>query len=421
MADIKWSAFPSGGAIVAGDQTVGLRAGANVRLTANTFGNLSLSTNTVSSTNTNGNINIAPNGTGVALIGSSTSVSTTSRLQVSNPGSGTGVLVSAYQNAASAAALFNMNKSRSTTIGSFTTVQNGDTIGSLLWQADDGTTFKTTAAITATVSGSVSTGVVPCQLTLRTTNTSGTVTTALTISNAQIVTLANALPVTSGGTGLTSTTANQLLYSSATSTIAGLATANNGILVTSNAGAPSISSTLPSGIAATNMALTTPTLGAASATSLSFSSTSGIIGTTTNDSAAAGSVGQYAETVVPFASRFSVATNTAVNTTSISLTAGDWDVWGNQGYFTGAGTIVVDMSAWVSATSATQPDLSLIASVSLGTGIVICATGNAGYNLTIPMQRFRLATTTTIYLSSYNNFSVSTLLAYGAINARRRR
>jgi len=167
------------------------------------------------------------------------------------------------------------------------------------------------------------------------------------------------------------------------------------------------------------LTLTTPVIGAASATSIAFTSTSGIIGTTTNDNAAAGSVGQYAETVVPFASRFSIATNTAVNTTSISLTAGDWDVWGNQGYFTGAGTNVVDMSAWVSATSATQPDLSLIASVSLGTGIVICATGNAGYNLTIPMQRFSLATTTTIYLSSYNNFSVNTLLAYGAINARR--
>ena len=90
------------------------------------------------------------------------------------------------------------------------------------------------------------------------------------------LTLTLPVGVTSGGTGLTSTTINQLLYSSGTSTIAGLATANNGVLVTSAGGVPSISSTLPSGIAATNMALTTPTLGAASATSLSFSSTSGV-------------------------------------------------------------------------------------------------------------------------------------------------
>jgi len=74
-------------------------------------------------------------------------------------------------------------------------------------------------------------------------------------------TLTLPVPVTSGGTGLTSTTINQLLYSSAANTIAGLATANNGVLVTSAGGVPSISSTLPSGMAATNMVLTTPNIG----------------------------------------------------------------------------------------------------------------------------------------------------------------
>jgi len=59
---------------------------------------------------------------------------------------------------------------------------------------------------------------------------------------------ATSIAVTSGGTGLASTTANQILYSSATSTIAGLATANNGALITSAAGVPSISSTLPSAV-----------------------------------------------------------------------------------------------------------------------------------------------------------------------------
>jgi hypothetical protein len=54
--------------------------------------------------------------------------------------------------------------------------------------------------------------------------------------------------VTSGGTGLSSTTANQLLYSSSTSVIAGLATANNGTLVTDGSGVPSISSTLPTAV-----------------------------------------------------------------------------------------------------------------------------------------------------------------------------
>lgn len=46
--------------------------------------------------------------------------------------------------------------------------------------------------------------------------------------------------VVHGGTGLVATTINQLLYSSANNTIAGLATANNGLLVTGNTGVPSI-------------------------------------------------------------------------------------------------------------------------------------------------------------------------------------
>lgn len=54
--------------------------------------------------------------------------------------------------------------------------------------------------------------------------------------------------VTHGGTGLTSTTVNQLLYSSATNTIAGLATATNGTLITDGSGVPSISSTLPTAV-----------------------------------------------------------------------------------------------------------------------------------------------------------------------------
>lgn len=45
-----------------------------------------------------------------------------------------------------------------------------------------------------------------------------------------------------------STTINQILYSSAANTLAGLATANNGILITSAGGVPSISSTPPAAV-----------------------------------------------------------------------------------------------------------------------------------------------------------------------------
>jgi hypothetical protein len=74
MADIKWSAFPDGGAITSGDEVVGLRSGANTRLTANTFDNLNLDTNTISSLDTDGNINIDPNGVGLVVIQGSTGI-----------------------------------------------------------------------------------------------------------------------------------------------------------------------------------------------------------------------------------------------------------------------------------------------------------------------------------------------------------
>lgn len=52
-----------------------------------------------------------------------------------------------------------------------------------------------------------------------------------------------ALTVFQGGTGLTGTTVNQILYSSAANTIAGLATANSAVLATNGSGVPSITAT----------------------------------------------------------------------------------------------------------------------------------------------------------------------------------
>lgn len=63
------------------------------------------------------------------------------------------------------------------------------------------------------------------------------------------------------GGGVTSGTVNQLAYYSATgSSLAGLSTANNGVLVTSASGAPSISTTLPASLSATTMTLISPAI-----------------------------------------------------------------------------------------------------------------------------------------------------------------
>jgi hypothetical protein len=78
------------------------------------------------------------------------------------------------------------------------------------------------------------------------TPTAATARTNLGLSAAATITLP--VSVANGGTGLSATVANQLLYSSSTSVIGGLATANNGVLITSAGGVPSISSTLPAAV-----------------------------------------------------------------------------------------------------------------------------------------------------------------------------
>jgi hypothetical protein len=115
--------------------------------------------------------------------------------------------------------------------------------------------------------------------TLVTTGDIGTVTNAMlanpaTTVNGQTCTLgstctvtAAATSVTAGTTTIGSGTDKGLLYDNA-GVLGNLATGNNGVLVTGGTGIPSISSTLPSGMAATSMLLTTPALGVATATSI---------------------------------------------------------------------------------------------------------------------------------------------------------
>ena len=66
-------------------------------------------------------------------------------------------------------------------------------------------------------------------------------------------------PTWSTATYPSTTTVNQLLFSSATNTISGLTTANNGVLITDSGGVPSISSTLPSAVQE-NISTTSSTL-----------------------------------------------------------------------------------------------------------------------------------------------------------------
>lgn len=170
-------------------------------------------------------------------------------------------------------------------------------------------------------------------------------------------------------------------------------------------------------VGATSPTLVTPVLGAASATSLSFSSTSGIIGTTTNDNAAAGSVGELISSEIAFGSAIALTTLTPTNITSISLTAGDWDLWGNIYCATAGATNTTVVLGWLDATSATIPSTQFVGVMSYGAAGLV----NVDTAFVVPSRRYSLSATTTIYLSVYTAFTVSTLSGFGNIYARRRR
>lgn len=151
-----------------------------------------------------------------------------------------------------------------------------------------------------------------------------------------------------------------------------------------------------------------------------FSSTlapnGGLVGVTTNSNAAAGQVGELIPSTVLVGSAVSMTTSTPVNITSISLTAGDWDVWGNVA-FAPAGTTTVSLIAgWISTTSAAIPTAPNEGAMSQ-----LLLTFQTGQTQIVPigMKRISLAGTTTIYLSAVSGFAISTMQGYGYIGARR--
>jgi hypothetical protein len=271
---------------------------------------------------------------------------------------------------------------------------------------------------------------------------------------------ASTTPAWSTATYPATTTINQLLYSSSANTVTGLATANSSVLVTDSGGIPSLSTTLPSGISATSMSLTSPKIGgniidptngtsillaisSAGGTPVNYvntiNSTTGnpasiiaggsdsnieltlaskgtkgvaVKGVTDASSAAAGYVGELISSSIVTGSAVSMSTGVAKDITSISLTAGDWDVWGNV-VLTSNGTALQIAIGWISTTSATTPNASLYS------GINNTSNTNAATYINCLQKPINVSSTTTVYLSGYATFASGTMTGCGNIYARR--
>ena len=141
-----------------------------------------------------------------------------------------------------------------------------------------------------------------------------------------------------------------------------------------------------------------------------------ITGTTTNDNAPAGAVGEYISSTVLSAGAVSLTNLTVANVTSISLTAGDWDVWGNVATKPNAATVTAEVIAAISLVTAALPTIP-----NGGAYALVYPNSTAGAITVLPTgtMRLSLAATTTVYLVVDTQFSVNTLGAYGFIGARR--
>lgn len=141
----------------------------------------------------------------------------------------------------------------------------------------------------------------------------------------------------------------------------------------------------------------------------------GITGVTGTSSAGAGIVGEIVSSYIATGSAVSLTTATGANVTSISLTAGDWDVSGNINFNQTAATATAIVGGLSSTTGTVPTDGSEVYAGGIGT-LLSSATG-----LALPTKRFSLSGTTTVYLVAKATFSAGTETAFGGIVARRRR
>lgn len=259
-----------------------------------------------------------------------------------------------------------------TTLGTITTgVWNGTVVGlayggtNANLTASNGGIFYSTAAAGAILSGTATAG--------------------------QIVRSgSSAAPSWSTATYPATTTVNRILYSSSANVIGEITTANSGVLTTSSGGVPSIDTT--------NFAVLT--------TGVQMK------GNNTNTAPPVGFIG---ESISSSATAVAMVSNTAKTLTSISLTAGVWDVCAiATSTPTGGAAVQTAIQVGISTTNNTITGTvgidyyqnNLVSGESLMTGVV-------------PHLRVVLSATTTYYLIGFTLYTSTTCPFNGRISATR--
>lgn len=140
-------------------------------------------------------------------------------------------------------------------------------------------------------------------------------------------------------------------------------------------------------------------------------------GTATNDSATAGNIGELMTSTILVGSAVSLTSGIAANVTSLSLTAGDWDVWGVVWLSPAGSTTSTLQNVWINTVSATKPTVP--STNTALTQIWMTTPAGGGVNVPSGMCPVSLASTGSVFLGTNITFAVSTMGAYGTLWARR--
>lgn len=157
-------------------------------------------------------------------------------------------------------------------------------------------------------------------------------------------------------------------------------------------------------------------------TSVGTAAVGQVPGVITNSNASAGNVGEYLSTIVLLGAAVPLTSATGKTIATLSLTAGDWDIWGEV-WLTGGGTTVVSIvqcSIFTTLnTVTTVPTDFSAANYFYGSTSALAGVGPPTFP--VGPTRMALSATTPVYLNVLANFATSTLSGYGKICARRRR
>jgi hypothetical protein len=210
------------------------------------------------------------------------------------------------------------------------------------------------------------------------------------------------LAIANGGTGATSASAARTNLGLGTAATANTGTSGSVVPLLNAANTWSLSQTFS----------VRPTFnGATPWDSANLASPATTVGVTNGSNAAAGAIG---EQMTAAGSAISLTSGTPANCTSITLTAGDWDVWGYVQYAPGTGTSFALMTVSLNTTSTTHavsPDISQLA---------FAGTANFGQSLQAPMRIFNVTTGTQVFLVATGGFSGGTATMACRMYARRR-